>query len=84
MCTKWFRFVSFQGELDSAESEVRYILARDVYSTDAEYALGRILELKGSLKEASHYFHQVLKKDYRHSGARDALQRLIKKNKNLT
>ena len=72
-------FLSFQGELDSAESEVRYILAHDVYSKDAEYALGRILEVKGSLKEARHYFHQVLKKDYRHTGARDALQRLNKK-----
>ena len=73
-------FVSFQGELDSAESEVRYILAQDVYNTDAEFVLGRILELKGSLKEARYYFRQVLKKDNKHSGARDALQRLNKKS----
>lgn len=73
-------FLSFQGELDSAESEVRYILAHDVYSKDAEYVLGRILELKGSLKEARHYFHEVLKKDYMHSGARESLQRLNKKS----
>ena len=73
------RFVSLQGELDSAESEVRYILAQGVYSKDAEYVLGRILELKGSFKEARHYFHKVLKKDYRHTAAREGLQRLNKK-----
>ncbi|KAL9965732.1 hypothetical protein ACROYT_G029574 [Oculina patagonica] len=69
-----------KGELDSAESEVRYILAHDVYSKDAEYVLGRILELKGSLKEARHYYHEVLKKDYMHTGAREGLQRLNKKS----
>ena len=79
-CVLYMSFLFFQGELDSAESEVRYILAHDVYSTDAEFVLGRILELKGSLKEARYYFHRVLKKDYRHSGARDALQRLDKKS----
>ena len=72
--------LSFQGELDSAESEVRYILAQDVYNTDAEFVLGRILELKGPLKEARYYFYQVLKKDNNHSGARDALQRLNRKS----
>jgi len=72
-----------KGELDSAESEVRYILAHDVYSTDAEFVLGRILELKGSLKEARYYFNQVLKKDHRHNGARDALQRLNTKSKKI-
>ena len=59
---------------------MRYILARDVYSADAEFVLGRILELKGSLKEARYYFKQVLKKDNKHSGSRDALQRLNKKS----
>ena len=64
---------------------MRYILARDVYSADAEFVLGRILELKSSLKEARYYFQQVLKKDNEHSGARDALQRLSKKKyKKLT
>ena len=64
---------------------MRYILARDVYSADAEFVLGRILELKGSLKEARYYFQQVLKKDNKHSGSRDALQRLNKKkHKKLT
>ena len=72
-------FISFQGELDSAEREVRYVLTHDVFNKEAEYILGRILELKGSLKEARHYFHQVLKKDYLHSGAKVALERLNSK-----
>lgn len=73
--------VTWQGELDSAEKEVRFVLAHDEYNINAEYILGGILELKGLLKQARHYFLDVLKKDHLHKGAITALQRIAKKVK---
>ena len=71
---------AIQGKFDLAESEVRTILKHDANSKEAEFILGRILEVKGLLKEAGKHFHKVLKKDYQHSGALAALERLSKKS----
>ena len=56
------------------------ILEHDPNSKEAEFILGRILEIKGLLRKARKYFEKVLKKDYKHSGAVAALQRLNKKS----
>lgn len=76
----WFSFL--QGNFDSAETEVRLALRHDANSKDGEFILGRILEIKGSLKEAREHYHKVLKMDYRHSGALSALQRINNKTVN--
>ncbi|XP_015748501.1 PREDICTED: transmembrane and TPR repeat-containing protein 4-like [Acropora digitifera] len=65
-----------KNELDLAEAEVRSLLKYDPNSKDAEFLLARILEAKGLFKEARKYFHQVLRKDHQHIGAKTALQRL--------
>ena len=61
---------------------MRLALRYDANSKDGEFILGRILEIKGSLKEAREHFHKVLKMDYRHSGALSALQRINNKTVN--
>ena len=54
------------------------MLTRHPNSVAAEYTLGRVLESKGILKESKRLYRQVLKKDHTHSGARQALERLLK------
>ena len=61
---------------------MRLALRHDANSKDGEFILGRILEIKGSLKEAREHYHKVLKMDYRHSGALSALQRINNKTVN--
>lgn len=48
-----------QTKFDLAESEARTVLEHDSTNKEAEYVLGRILEVKGFLKEARKHFHQV-------------------------
>ena len=60
---------------------MRLALRHDANSKDGEF-IGRILEIKGSLKEAREHYHKVLKMDYRHSGALSALQRINNKTVN--
>lgn len=62
-----------------AELEVRALLKYNPESKEAEFVLGRILEVKGFLKEARQRFQQVLRKDSTHSGAIAGLQRLSTK-----
>lgn len=71
-------FCFLQGKFDLAELEARIALEHDAYNKEAEFILGRILELKGLMKEARQHFHHVLKRDYQHSGAQAALKRLNK------
>ena len=68
-----------QSKFDLAESEAHTVLEHDSSNKEAEYVLGRILEVKGLLIQARKHFHQVVKTDYQHSGAKAALQRLDKK-----
>ncbi|XP_068685859.1 protein O-mannosyl-transferase TMTC4-like [Montipora foliosa] len=62
-----------------AESEVRTVLKYDANSKEAEFLMGRILELKGLFKEARKHYYRVLKKDHQHGEAMAALQRLSSK-----
>ena len=61
---------------------MRLALRHDANSKDGEFILGRILEIKGSLKGARKHFHKVLKMDHQHSGALSALQRINNKTVN--
>ena len=68
-----------QNKFYLAESEVRTVLKYDANSKEAEFLMGRILEMKGLFKEARKHYYRVLKKDHQHGEAMAALQRLSSK-----
>lgn len=48
------------GNLDAAESDLRYVLTKDPRNLFATFNLGRVMSQKGNLDEAEKYFKTVL------------------------